>query len=95
MTEVKLSPVAHLVGSWLVAAVTTDNTRDRKLVTLAGIIPDADGLGIVVDVARSVATGEPATYHFYQQHHHLLVDAVFVGVLQGWKRRVLPKVRST
>lgn len=75
-----MSPVAHLLASWLVAAVTTDNARDRKLVTLAGIVPDADGLGIVADMGVSMVTGEPATYHFYQQYHHLL--------LHGWPAAV-------
>ncbi|MEI6197851.1 MAG: H-X9-DG-CTERM domain-containing protein [Verrucomicrobiota bacterium] len=40
-----MSPFAHLIGSWLVASVTTNNPRDRKLVTLAGVLPDVDGLG--------------------------------------------------
>jgi hypothetical protein len=71
-----MSPVAHLVGSWLVAVAATDNARDRKLVTLAGVIPDADGLGILVDWTRAALSGEPATYNWYQQHHHLL--------LHGW-----------
>jgi hypothetical protein len=30
-----MSPLTHLVGSWLVAAATTDNPQDRKLVTPA------------------------------------------------------------
>lgn len=58
------------------ATVATDNPRDRKLVTVAGIIPDVDGLGIVVDMAKSLASGEPATYEYYQHYHHLL--------LHGW-----------
>ena len=43
-----MSPFAHLFGSWLVASATTNNPRDRKLVTLAGVLPDADGLGVTV-----------------------------------------------
>lgn len=39
-----MSPIAHFMGSWLVAAATLDKPRDRRLVTLAGILPDADGL---------------------------------------------------
>lgn len=71
-----MSPAAHLVGSWLIAAGTTNNPRDRKLVTLAGVIPDADGLGIVIDATKAMLSGEPATFHYYQQYHHLL--------LHGW-----------
>ena len=36
----EMSPFTHFVGSWLIASATTDNPRDRKLVTLAGILPD-------------------------------------------------------
>jgi len=71
-----VSPISHFVGSWLIAAVTTDNPRDRKLVTLAGVIPDADGLGILADWAKSALSGEAPTYECYQQYHHLL--------LHGW-----------
>jgi hypothetical protein len=48
-----MSPFAHFVGSWLIASATTNNPRDRKLVTLAGALPDADGLGVIPDVVGS------------------------------------------
>ncbi len=47
----KVSPETHLLASWIIAAKTTDNARDCRLVTLAGILPDADGLGVIVDIA--------------------------------------------
>ena len=71
-----MSPFAHLVGSWLVASVTTTNPRDRKLVTLAGVLPDADGLGVIADVLSSWFTGKECTFYYYQQYHHVL--------LHGW-----------
>jgi inner membrane protein len=71
-----VSPVAHFLGSWLIAAVATNNPRDRMLVTLAGVLPDADGLGIVVDLASSVIAGKEPTFQYYQQYHHYL--------LHGW-----------
>jgi inner membrane protein len=46
-----VSPESHLLASWIIAAKTTDNLRDCRLVTLAGILPDADGLGLIVDLA--------------------------------------------
>lgn len=58
------------------AVAATDNPRDRKLVTLAGVIPDADGLGLLVDWANAALSGEAATYACYQNYHHLL--------LHGW-----------
>jgi hypothetical protein len=76
-----VSPVVHFIGSWLVASAVTDNPRDRKLVTLAGILPDADGLGIVADVVGSMISGKENTFHYYQQYHHLL--------LHGWPGAVV------
>ena len=67
-----MSPVTHFIGSWLVATITTDNPRDRKLVTWAGVLPDLDGLGAVADVAIAVATGKECTFQYYQQYHHEL-----------------------
>ena len=66
-----MSPGAHFIGSLLVASVTTDSPRDRRLVTLAGILPDLDGLGMVVDVAKSLISGQETTFHYYQKFHHL------------------------
>jgi len=71
-----VSPLAHLLGSWLIASVTTDNPRDRKLVTLAGILPDADGLGLIVDAANAALSGQEISFQYYQHYHHYL--------LHGW-----------
>lgn len=71
-----MSPLTHLVGSWLVAVVTTTNSRDRKLVTWAGVLPDADGLGAVADVVNSWTSGKECAFYYYQQYHHIL--------LHGW-----------
>lgn len=71
-----MSPIAHLVGSWLVAAATTKNARDRKLVTLAGVLPDVDGLGVVADKVNAWVSGKECTYHYYQEYHH--------NLLHGW-----------
>ena len=55
---------------------TTNNSRDCKLVTWAGVLPDADGLGAVADVVSSWISGKECTFHYYQQYHHIL--------LHGW-----------
>jgi|ERR1051325_420670 hypothetical protein len=76
-----MSPVAHFLGSWLIATATTNNPRDRKLVTLAGILPDADGLGLIADIAGSMLSGKEKTFYYYQQYHHYL--------LHGWPGAIL------
>ncbi len=82
-----MSPLTHLVGSWLVAVATTNNPRDRKLVTLAGVLPDADGLGAVADVVGSWITGKECTFYYYQTYHHLL--------LHGWPAAIVISVLLT
>jgi len=64
-----MAPTTHLLASWILAAKTTDNPRDCRLVTLAGILPDLDGLGYFVDVFNSVARHKQTEY--YQAYHHL------------------------
>jgi len=76
-----MSPLTHLVGSWLIATATTNNPRDRKLVTWAGVLPDADGLGVVADVIGSLISGKENTFYYYQQYHHIL--------LHGWPGAIL------
>ena len=71
-----MSPIAHFLGSWLVAAVAADNPRDRRLITLAGVLPDLDGAGILADFARHWRTGAELDFTYYQQFHHLW--------LHGW-----------
>ena len=56
---VRVSSMTHLLASWLVAVKTTNNPRDCRLATLAGLLPDADGLGLVVDVANELVGRQP------------------------------------
>ena len=44
-----MSPGAHFFMSRVIAAKTTDNPRDCRLVTLAGVLPDLDGPGLIPD----------------------------------------------
>lgn len=82
-----MSPITHFIGSWLVASATVNNPRDRRLVTLAGIIPDADGLGIAADVVKSLVTSQELAFPYYQRFHHLWLHgwpgALFAAVLLG------------
>ena len=79
-----MSPETHILASWIIAAKMARNQRDCRLVALAGILPDADGLGIFVDWTRA-ALGNPGP-SLYQEYHHLLLHgafgaAVIVGLL--------------
>ncbi len=79
-----MSPIAHFLASWVIASVAVNNPRDRRLVALAGILPDADGLGMAVDVVKSVVSGQEMTFGYYQRFHHLW--------LHGWPGALLVTV---
>jgi LexA-binding, inner membrane-associated putative hydrolase len=74
-----VSPETHLLASWIVAAKTTDSPRDCRLVTLAGILPDADGLGLIVDLACGWF-GWKQTY-LYERYHHYYLHGLLGGIL--------------
>jgi hypothetical protein len=73
-----MAPATHLLASWIIAAKTTDNPRDCRLVALAGVLPDLDGLGYVVDVFNSVVRNQRTEY--YQQFHHLWLHGLLGAV---------------
>lgn len=73
-----MSPVTHLFASWIIAAKTTDNVRDCWLVVLAGVAPDLDGLGLVVDLTAR-AFGQQT--FLWDRFHHVLFHGAFGAVL--------------
>jgi inner membrane protein len=74
-----MSPLTHLLASWIVAAKTTDNLRDRRLVTLAGVAPDLDGLGIFADYANGAYTS--GKFYYYPQYHHMLAHGLPAAIV--------------
>src|ERR1017187_1966957 len=45
-----MSPVTHFFSGWVLANCAKLNRKDRALVTLACVIPDIDGLGIIPEI---------------------------------------------
>ena len=74
-----MSPITHLLASWVVAVKTTKTPRDCRLVTLAGILPDADGLGLAADLVTRAFSNNPTSW--YEQYHHFLLHGAFGAVL--------------
>lgn len=69
-----MSPVSHLLFSWLSSAEIIKARRERVLVTVSGISPDVDGLGLIIDKI----TGST---HFYFQYHHYIGHSIFFALL--------------
>ena len=65
-----MSPISHFLLSWDIA--NTSNRFDRQariLITVAGILPDIDGIGIIIDVITSKSSHPTNLFSIY---HHLL-----------------------
>lgn len=78
--------VTHFLTGWSLANIVPLERRDRAVVTVAAIIPDADALGLVVE-HTPLHTIIPA-YWFSEYHHVLshnlgfaLLFTVFAGIV--------------
>lgn len=74
-----MNPETHLLISWVIGAKATDNARDCRLVALAGILPDADGLGLIVDMISQAFGGKRTS--LYAHYHHYLLHGIFGAAL--------------
>jgi membrane-bound metal-dependent hydrolase YbcI (DUF457 family) len=80
-----VSPVTHFLAGWVGFERLLPARRDKALVVLAGLAPDLDGLGIVVDFATR-ALGLPETDYyqmFHRQYGHGLPAAILIGAIAG------------
>jgi len=74
-----MSPVTHFLAGWSVANARPLSRRDRPLVTISGVIPDADGLGMIPDwlTRHSLNCGG--------EYHHVLFHNIGFGLMMcGW-----------
>jgi inner membrane protein len=88
-----VSPFTHFLASWVVAELGVEDRRSRLAICVAGVAPDLDGLGAVVDVVNHWL-GYPGSEWFFRYHHlllHGLLGALLVlgGValcgLRSWR----------
>ena len=87
-----MSPVTHFLAGWLVANAVPLNRRERTLVTLAGVLPDLDGLGLVAEIATR-QSAHPLNW--WTEYHHLLGHNLGFALLVGAVSFALAKRRST
>lgn len=65
--------VTHLLVGWTLAEHTTKSPRDRALITWASVVPDLDGLGLIVDMAAPLFDW---TVQWYDKYHHVLMHGL-------------------
>jgi membrane-bound metal-dependent hydrolase YbcI (DUF457 family) len=65
-----LNPITHFFMGWAVAnSVPSLGKRDRAIVTLASVVPDLDGLGIVVE---QLTQNSSHPLYWWSDYHHIL-----------------------
>ena len=73
-----MNPISHLLTGWVVANTADLTTRDRVVITLAGVAPDIDGLGIVAEILTEHTT---SPLLWYSKYHHVWCHNIGFGLL--------------
>jgi len=79
-----MSPGSHLLFSWLTTVQIIKDRRERILVSISGIAPDIDGLGLIIDKL----TGST---NFYLQYHHYIGHSIFSALFISTLATLLAK----
>ena len=69
-----MSPVTHFLTGWVLANAVDLNRRDRAIVTIAAVVPDVDGLGIVAEILTRHSQ-HPLLW--FSDYHHALHTLLF------------------
>jgi len=73
-----MNPASHFLIGWTIANTVDISRRDRALVTLSGIIPDIDGVGIIAELLTE-NTSMPLIW--YSKYHHVLGHNLGLGLI--------------
>jgi inner membrane protein len=90
-----MSPVTHFLSGWVLANSVSLSRRDRALVTLSAVVPDVDGLGIVVEALTRNSSHPLPWFSLYHHSLHNLAFAVVIALLacalaeEKWKTALL------
>ncbi|MFH1738398.1 MAG: metal-dependent hydrolase [bacterium] len=68
----------HFLLSWLVADSAPLNRRERAIVTVAGVVPDIDALGVVAELATR---GSDTPLLWWSENHHVLAHNLAFGFM--------------
>lgn len=72
-----MSPITHFLTGWVVANSADLNPRERAAVTLAGISPDIDAAGIVVE---KLTLGSDQPLLWWTKYHHVISHNIGFGL---------------
>lgn len=76
-----MSPITHFLSGWVLANCAKLDRKDRAIVTIACVIPDIDGLGILPELLTRNSTHPLLWFTLYHHSLHNLAFALVVAVV--------------
>jgi hypothetical protein len=73
-----MHPLTHMLLGWTLANTVPLTRRDRALVTLASVVPDIDGLGLVAELLTR-HSAQPLLW--WSTYHHVLAHNVAAALV--------------
>ncbi|OIO71113.1 MAG: metal-dependent hydrolase [Zetaproteobacteria bacterium CG_4_9_14_3_um_filter_49_83] len=74
-----MSPINHILTGWVIANASASFTcRERIAITLACVIPDLDGLGLIAEFLTK-SSDNPLMW--WSKYHHVLAHNLLFGLL--------------
>jgi len=73
-----LNPIEHLLIGWTAAQAVPLDRRDRAIVTIASVIPDIDGFGILPEL---LTRGTSHEVFWWTEYHHTLCHNLLSAVV--------------
>jgi hypothetical protein len=91
-----MSPVTHFFVGWLVSNTAKLDQRERALITIAGILPDIDGLVIIADF---ITRNMKHPLQWWGKFHHVLAHNIgfaliitLCSIIAAKQRRILTAI---
>lgn len=78
----------HLLISWHLARHVTTDVKMRRWIAFAGVFPDLDGVGLLIDAVTRRTNYFEAWHHF--GGHNVFAGVFFAGVAWIITRRIAP-----
>lgn len=72
-----MSPVTHFLAGWTLGTFC-DDRRSRAAITLAGVAPDLDGLGIIPEI---LTRNSDHPLPWFSEYHHVLGHNIWFAVV--------------
>jgi hypothetical protein len=90
-----MNPLTHLFISWSVANVDSLERRDRLMVTVGGLLPDVDAVGIIPELISGGKIDWYSRYHHILAHNFMPCVLGLIAVILIARKKIPTKVGIT